>query len=100
MKWLLLILLSIFAILQYRLWVSEGSLADVVRLEREVEKQKAANERLLERNRVLAIEVEELKTGLDSVEERARQDMGMVKEGETFYMLIEPETQNNNSQEQ
>lgn len=99
MKWLLLILLSIFAILQYRLWVSEGSLADVVRLEREVEKQKAANERLQERNRVLAIEVEELKTGLDSVEERARQDMGMVKEGETFYMLIEPETQNNNSQE-
>lgn len=97
MKWLLLILLSIFAILQYRLWVSEGSLADVVRLEREVEKQKVANERLKERNRVLAIEVDELKTGLDSVEERARQDMGMIKEGETFYMLIEPKSENNNS---
>ncbi len=93
MKWLLLILLSLFGLLQYRLWVSEGSLADVVRLEREVAKQKAANERLQERNRVLAIEVEELKTGLDSVEERARQDMGMVREGETFYMLIEPQNQ-------
>lgn len=93
MKWLLLILLSLFVLLQYRLWVSEGSLADVVRLEREVDKQKAANDRLQERNRVLVIEVEELKTGLDSVEERARQDMGMVKEGETFYMLIEPQNQ-------
>lgn len=93
MKWLLLVLLSIFLVLQYRLWVSEGSLADVVRLEREVDKQKAANDRLLERNRVLAIEVEELKNGLDSVEERARQDMGMIKEGETFYMLVEPQNQ-------
>ncbi len=93
MKWLLFILLSLFVALQYRLWVSEGSLADVVRLEREVDKQKAANESLQERNRVLAIEVEALKNGQDSVEERARQDMGMIKEGETFYMLVEPENE-------
>lgn len=90
MKWLFLLLLSIFIVLQYRLWIADGSLADVVRLEREVEQQRTANERLAQRNKILAIEVDDLKNGLNSVEERAREDMGMIKEGETFYMLIEP----------
>jgi len=89
MKWITAILLILLVGLQFRLWVGEGSLADVARLEREIQKQQAENGRLRERNRVLAIEVEELKSGLDSVEERARTEMGMIKEGETFYMVIE-----------
>lgn len=91
MKWIVAILLILLVGLQYRLWVGEGSLADVARLEREIHKQQAENNRLRERNRVLAVEVEELKSGLDSVEERARSDMGMIKKGETFYMVIEKE---------
>ncbi|MDQ2075404.1 cell division protein FtsB [Marinimicrobium sp. ABcell2] len=90
MKWISVTLLLIFLALQYRLWVGDGSVADLVRLDRELQRQNAANERLQERNRVLAIEVDDLKDGLNSVEERAREDMGMIKEGETFYMLIEP----------
>lgn len=89
MKWIAAILLILLVGLQYRLWVGEGSLADVARLEREIQKQQAENDRMRERNRVLAIEVDELKSGLDSVEERARTEMGMIKEGETFYMVIE-----------
>jgi cell division protein FtsB len=89
MKWIAATLLLIFLALQYRLWVGDGSVADMVRLDRELQRQNAANERLQERNRILAIEVEDLKEGLNSVEERAREDMGMIKEGETFYMLIE-----------
>ena len=88
MKWMLAILLIIFLGLQYRLWVGEGSFAEATRLEREVALQQAENERLQERNRILAIEVENLKTGLDSIEERARNDIGMIKKDETFFMVL------------
>lgn len=91
MKALLAVLLVLLTGLQYRLWVAEGSWADVTRLEREIEKQASENERLQERNRRLSIEVQALKNGLDSVEERARQDLGMIREGETFYMMVAPE---------
>ena len=90
MKWMLGILIILLAALQYRLWISEGSLADVNRLEREIKIQHADNSRLRERNRILAVEVEDLKTGLDSVEERARNDIGMIKKDETFFMILEP----------
>jgi cell division protein FtsB len=82
MKWMLGILIILLAALQYRLWISEGSLADVNRLEREIKIQQADNSRLRERNRILAVEVEDLKTGLDSVEERARNDQ---KRRDIFY---------------
>lgn len=81
---MIIILLS----LQYRLWVGDGSLAEVARLEREVRLQQAENDRLYERNQVLAVEVENLKTGLDSIEERARNDIGMIKKNETFFMVL------------
>ena len=90
MKWMLGILIILLAALQYRLWISEGSLADVNLLEREIKIQQADNSRLRERNRILAVEVEDLKTGLDSVEERARNDIGMIKKDETFFMILEP----------
>lgn len=91
MKWLVATLLVLLVGLQYRLWVSEGSLAHRAELQQQIEQQQAANNRLRERNKVLAIEVEELKLGLDSIEERARQQMGMIKKGETFIMIVDPE---------
>lgn len=91
MKWILPVLVALLAGLQYRLWVGEGSYAEISRLEDQIARQKAENDMMLERNRVLAVEVNELKSGLDSVEERARLEMGMIKEGETFYMLVEPQ---------
>ncbi|NHO63988.1 cell division protein FtsB [Aestuariicella hydrocarbonica] len=90
MKWLIPILLILLAGLQYRLWVGEGSLADVVRLNEEIQTQAVENEKLRERNRILAAEVGGLKSGLDAVEERAREDLGMIKPGETFFMVVEP----------
>jgi cell division protein FtsB len=91
MKWFTATLLVILALLQYRLWVGEGSLAHIARLEADIEQQQAENERLVDRNKVLAVEVEALKNGSDSVEERAREDMGMIRKGETFYMVVEDE---------
>ena len=89
MKWILPLLIALIVGLQYRLWVGEGSYAEISRLQDDIASQQAENEKMRERNRVLAVEVEELKSGLDSVEERARLEMGMIKEGETFYMLVE-----------
>lgn len=89
MKWLIAILIILLAGLQYRLWVSEGSIAHRAELQQQIEKQQAENQRLHERNAVLAIEVEELKSGLEAIEERAREQMGMIKEDETFYMIID-----------
>lgn len=91
MKWMLGILAVLLLALQYRLWISEGSFADVAQLEREIQTQEANNAQLRERNRVLAVEVNDLKSGLDSIEERARNDIGMIKKGETFFMILDPE---------
>ncbi len=90
MKWLIPTLLILLCGLQYRLWVGEGSLADVVRLSNEIDAQAQENDRLRQRNTVLAAEVDGLKSGLDAVEERAREDLGMIKPGETFFMVVEP----------
>jgi len=60
-------------------------------LQHKVNMQQEENEALRERNNILASEVNDLKNGLESVEERARTDLGMVKEGETFYMVVDKE---------
>lgn len=91
MKWLLAILIAIFLTLQYRLWVGEGSYAHRARLQQEIARQQDENTRQKDRNRVLAVQVENLKNGLDVIEERARSDMGMIKEGETFFMTRKPQ---------
>jgi len=87
LKWLWVISLALLAALQYRLWVGEGSLAHVAQLKQQIAEQKSENEKLLERNRVLTAEVIELKQGLETIEERARHELGMVKEGETLFQL-------------
>lgn len=91
MRWVLLVLVLILAALQYRLWVGEGSLGEITVLRREIREQQLELERLRERNRALQAEVEDLKRGLEAIEERARSEMGMIKEGEVFYQIVEPE---------
>ena len=93
MRWLLIILALVFAGLQYKLWVGEGSLAEVWHLKGAVEQQRGENAQLQERNRALDAEVQDLKQGLEAVEERARSELGMIREGETFYQVIEPKEQ-------
>ncbi|WP_456415855.1 cell division protein FtsB [Thiolapillus sp.] len=88
---LLVVLLAMFLVLQYRLWVGQGSLAEVFRLQQQIENQQQQLVQMKERNARLRAEVESLKTGLEAVEARARSDLGMIKEGETFYQVIEPE---------
>ena len=89
MRWLLLILLVLLAGLQVRLWVGEGSLAHRAELNQQLEEQERENKLLRERNAIIATDIESLKTNLDSIEEKARADLGMIKEGEMFYLVID-----------
>ena len=93
MRWLLLALLSVLGLLQYRLWFAEGSLAEQRRLERLVEQQIEINNELRERNAVLEREVLELQTGNATVEQRAREQLGLVRKGELFYQVVESDAE-------
>jgi cell division protein FtsB len=89
MKWLISFLVVIFLVLQYRLWFSYGGQIDVRRIQEKVENQREENQRLKERNEALSAEVRDLKQGVEAIEERARREMGMIKENETFYQIID-----------
>ncbi|MGB0449337.1 MAG: cell division protein FtsB [Porticoccaceae bacterium] len=89
MRWLLIILLVLLAGLQFRLWVGEGSLAHRAELNRQLDEQEQENRTLRERNALIATDVESLKTNLSAIEEKARADLGMIKRGETFYLVID-----------
>ena len=89
MKWVAVALFLLFALLQYRLWFPEGSKAELARLRDDMQTQEALNQSLRVRNRQLELEVLELQAGQDSLEERARKDLGMIKDGETYYQIVE-----------
>lgn len=88
MKYLLVALVALLGILQYRLWIAEGSLAEQHRLERQVTAQQAVNRELEARNAVLEREVLDLQSGNDGLEQRAREQLGLVREGEVFYQFV------------
>lgn len=91
MKTVLAILLVVLVLLQLRLWTGPGSVADIARLEQAIEAQNEENAQLEARNGVLMEEVSDLRNGLDSIEERARNELGLIRQGETFYLIVEEE---------
>ncbi len=88
MKILIAILVLLLVGLQYKLWLGDGSLSEVVQLSRELDLQNEKLRILRERNRILEAQVLDLQNGLDAYEEKARNDLGMIKQGETFIQLI------------
>ena len=80
-------------LLQYRLWLSDQGLREVSRLQASVDAQAVANREQSERNRQLVAEVTDLKVGLTALEERARSELGMVGNSETFYQVVTATTQ-------
>ena len=85
----MILLTVVLLLLQYRLWFSHDGLPSVMHLYRSVVLQEQRNLILEERNQVLAAEVQDLKSGLDAIEERARSELGMIKQDETFIQIIE-----------
>lgn len=88
MKWVTGLLVVLLLGLQYKLWIGEGSVAEVWQLRQTLEAQRAENEELRYRNAALDAEVTDLKTGLDAIEERARRELGMIRRDETFFQVV------------
>jgi cell division protein FtsB len=86
---LLFLLLAILGMLQVRLWSGAGSWEQIASLRRDIAIQKDTNSELQLRNERLYGEVRSLKHDLDSIEERARNDMGLIKSDETFYLIVD-----------
>lgn len=91
MRILAVILGLLFLVLQYDLWLGEGSLATVWRLQKDITEQKKENEKISQRNKSLLAEVNDLKKGNEAIEERARNELGMIKEGETYIQVVDEE---------
>ena len=92
MKIIAFVLLSLLIWLQYKIWLQDGGIPEDIQLQQEVEEVKTEVQQLQERNSSLDAEVKDLKKGLDAIEERARSEMGMIKQGEVYYQVIEPDT--------
>jgi cell division protein FtsB len=92
MKVIIIIMSVLLLLLQSKLWFGEASVRDVLNLKQTVKEQQAKNEQVKQRNAVLAAEVEDLKTGLEAIEERARSELGMIKKDETFIHIVEGES--------
>lgn len=91
MKIIAFVLLVLVLWLQYKIWLQDGGIPEVLQLQGEIELVKSEVARLQERNTSLHAEVKDLKKGLDAIEERARSEMGMIKRGEVYYQVIESE---------
>ena len=85
------LLLVVIVSLQYRLWIGKGSFAHVSGLKEQVEIRFAENENKRQRNAILKAEIRDLKEGLEAVENIARSELGLIRKGETFFLLVEEE---------
>ena len=99
MRILQALLVMIILGLQIRPWTGPGSLAEISRLNESITLQENENSGLQSRNSELLHEVDELKTGTDAIEEMARQELGLIKDGETFYMIVDSEKKQESSSE-
>ena len=88
MKALIVLLVLLLALVQFRLWVGEESLAEVWRLRQAIEQQSAENALFKSRNQRLEAEVRDLKNGLEAVEERARLELGMIRKDEIYFQIV------------
>ena len=88
-KWLWPVILALLLLLlQYQLWFGEGNMQDAAKLQQQVAAQQAENAELSKRNQELAAQVRDLKQGQSAIEEQARSELGMIKQGETFYQIV------------
>lgn len=92
MRLLAVILIALVGLIQYPLWLGKGGWYRVWSLQGQVAEQREINEGLRARNAALAAEVQDLQSGTGALEERARGDLGMIREGEVFVQILPPDT--------
>ena len=89
MKLLIIILIVLIGHLQYRLWLGDGSIKEIRAYQLQLDELKEQVEEKRQRNEALYAEVEDLRQGQEALEERARDELGMIREGETFFQVLE-----------
>ncbi|EYU15679.1 cell division protein FtsB [Photorhabdus aegyptia] len=94
---LTLLLLVLLGWLQYSLWLGKNGIHDYVRVKNDVAMQERNNSKLKARNDQLSAEIDDLTGGQEAIEERSRNELGMIKPGETFYRLIVDKSKENTS---
>lgn len=88
MKYLSFTFIAIILLLQYPLWLGKGGWKSVIALQKDIEKQVAINEKIKSENEILKAVVKDLKYGSEVIEAKARYDLGLIKKGETFFLII------------
>ena len=89
MRIIAVILGLLFFVLQYDLWIGEGSLRTVWHLQEDIVEQNKENKKISQRNESLVAEVNDLRKGDAAIEERARNELGMIKKGETYIQVVD-----------
>lgn len=89
MKWFSAILIVLLVLLQQRLWTGKNSWPDYLQLKQDIEVQNQANQKLADKNQLQYKEIADLKNGLEAIEERARNQLGLIKSDEDFYRFVE-----------
>lgn len=90
-KWIAFLLIALLGALQYRLWFGKNSVSDFNNMEAQIGVLNQQNANLRQRNQLLRADIEDLQLGIESMEERARNELGLIKEGETFYRILPKE---------
>lgn len=87
MKTIILILVLALIGLQYKLWFGDSSIPQWVKLHNKLKRQEELNEKLVLRNKAIEVDIADLKSGNQSLEEQARYELGMIKKGEEYYQF-------------
>ena len=90
MKLLALTLAALIVLIQYPLWMGRGSWFRAWEVDQQIRAQRETNRQLQGRNSALEAEVRDLKVGLEAIEERARSELGMIRQDEIFFQVLEP----------
>ena len=90
MKFLALLLVLLLVVMQVNVWLTKDGYSRLAEIKELIQDQQKENNEMVSRNSQLKEEIKDLKDGYSAIEEKARVDIGMIKEGEEFYLLTEP----------
>ena len=90
MKFIALLLVLFLVMMQVNIWLTKDGYSRVAEIKELIQDQQKENNEMVSRNSQLKEEIEDLKDGYSAIEEKAREDIGMIKEGEEFYLLTKP----------
>lgn len=88
-QWVFFVLLLVLGLLQFQLWFGHNSVLERQTMQKRIQKMQQQNHKLIQRNQLLASDIADLKLGVDAMEERARNELGLIIEGETFFRVVE-----------